>query len=290
MVQATPSYFNWIIYPKIVSVNSFFNLIKKSLVKYRNWCYNASLGQEIDYMIKENNKKIFTYGIRDGIPIALGYFAVSFSLGITAKNAGLTPLQSMLASLLCNASAGEYAGFTSIAAKSSYIEIAIITLIANLRYLLMSFAMSQKISPKTKLRHRLLVGFDLTDEIFGISMAQKGYLNPLYAYGAMLVAIPGWAIGTGIGAFAGSLLPANVVSALSVALYGMFLAIIIPPCRENKILTPITAVCFILSFIASVMPGLSQLSDGTRIIILTVAISAVCAALFPRSQEDEENE
>ena len=241
-------------------------------------------------MIKENNKKIFTYGIRDGIPIALGYFAVSFSLGITAKNAGLSPIQSMLASLLCNASAGEYAGFTSIAAKASYIEIAIITLIANLRYLLMSFAMSQKISPKTKLRHRLLVGFDLTDEIFGISMAQKGYLNPLYAYGAMLVAIPGWTIGTGIGAFAGSLLPANVVSALSVALYGMFLAIIIPPCRENKILTPIIAVCFILSFIASVMPGLSQLSDGTRIIILTVAISAGCAALFPRSEEDEENE
>ena len=182
-------------------------------------------------IIKENNKRIFAAGVRDGIPIALGYFAVSFSLGITAKNAGLTPIQAMIASLLCNASAGEYAGFTSIAAKASYIEIAIITLIANLRYLLMSFAMSQKISPKAKSVHRFLIGFDLTDEIFGISMAQKGYLNPLYAYGAILVAIPGWTLGTGIGAYAGNLLSPSVVSALSVALYGMFLAIIIPPCR-----------------------------------------------------------
>ena len=237
-------------------------------------------------MFTEENKKIFTKGIIDGIPIALGYFAVSFSLGITAKNAGLTPLQAMTASLLCNASAGEYAGFTSIAAKASYIEIAIITLIANLRYLLMSFAMSQKISPKTKTIHRLIVGFDLTDEIFGISIAQKGYLNPLYAYGAMIVAIPGWAIGTGIGAFAGNLLPESIVSALSVALYGMFLAIIIPPCRTNKILTLIVAVCFLASYLASVLPVISTLSDGTRIIILTIAISALAAALFPRKTQE----
>jgi len=236
--------------------------------------------------LNENNKRIFIQGLYDGIPIALGYFAVSFSLGITAKNASLTPIQAMLASLLCNASAGEYAGFTSIAANAGYIEIAIITLIANLRYLLMSFAMSQKISPKTKSIHRLLIGFDLTDEIFGISMAQKGYLNPLYAYGAMLVAIPGWTIGTGIGAFAGNLLPANVVSALSVALYGMFLAIIIPPCRTNKILMLIIAVCFAASYLASVLPGISRLSDGTRIIILTVIISAICAILFPRKDQD----
>lgn len=233
--------------------------------------------------IKESNRQIFIKGIYDGIPIALGYFAVSFSLGITAKNAGLTPIQAMIASLLCNASAGEYAGFTSIAAKASYIEIALITLIANLRYLLMSFAMSQKFSPKTKSIHRFIIGFDLTDEIFGISIAQNGYLNPLYTYGAMVFSIPGWALGTAIGALAGSLLPEAVVSALSVALYGMFLAIIIPPCRKDKILAPIIAICFILSYIASVLPVLSTLSDGTRIIILTVLISGVCAGLFPRN-------
>lgn len=234
--------------------------------------------------LTENNKRLFIKGIYDGIPIALGYFAVSFSLGITAKNAGLTPIQAMIASLLCNASAGEYAGFTSIAAKAGYIEIAIITLVANLRYLLMSFALSQKISPDTKPIHRYLIGFDLTDEIFGISMAQKGYLNPVYVYGAMVFSIPGWASGTAIGAIAGNLLPANIVSALSVALYGMFLAIIIPACRKNGILTLIIAFCFLLSYLASVLPVISTLSDGTRIIILTVVISALAAIIFPKKQ------
>lgn len=240
-------------------------------------------------ILTENNKKIFIKGVLDGIPIAMGYFAVSFSLGITAKNAGLTPLQAMLASLLCNASAGEYAGFTSIAARSGYLEIALITLIANLRYLLMSFAMSQKISPETKAYHRYIIGFDLTDEIFGISIAQKGYLTPIYVYGAMLVAIPGWTIGTGIGAFAGNLLGENIVSALSVALYGMFLAIIIPPCKGNKVLTGIIAVCFLLSYLASVLPVISGFSDGMRIIILTLVISALAALIFPRKNQEEEN-
>lgn len=236
-------------------------------------------------LLKENNKKWFIKGIYDGIPIALGYFAVAFSLGITAKNAGLTPIQAMCASLLCNASAGEYAGFTSIAAKAGYIEIAIITFVANLRYLLMSFAMSQKISPETKQVHRYLIGFDLTDELFGISMAQKGYLNPFYAYGAMVFSIPGWASGTAIGALAGNLLPASIVSALSVALYGMFLAIIIPACRNNKVLTLIIAVCFVASYFASVLPIISSLSDGTRIIILTVVISSLAAIIFPKETE-----
>lgn len=235
-------------------------------------------------LLFENNKKIFIKGIYDGIPIALGYFAVSFSLGITAKNAGLTPLQAMLASFLCNASAGEYAGFTSIAANASYIEIAIITLIANLRYLLMSFAMSQKISPDTKSVHRYLIGFDLTDEIFGISMAQKGYLNPLYVYGAMVFSIPGWAVGTALGALAGNLLPISIVSALSVALYGMFLAIIIPDCRKNKVLSLIIAVCFLSSYIATKLPVISDFSDGTRIIILTIVISVLSAIIFPRKE------
>ncbi|MBE7015601.1 MAG: AzlC family ABC transporter permease [Ruminococcaceae bacterium] len=242
--------------------------------------------------MKEINRKVFIKGIYDGIPIALGYFAVSFSLGITAQNAGLTPIQAMIASLLCNASAGEYAGFTSIATKATYMEIAIITMIANLRYLLMSFAMSQKFSPKTKLLHRLIIGFDLTDEIFGISMSQKGFLNPVYVYGAMLFSIPGWAIGTGIGALAGNLLPPNVVSALSVALYGMFLAIIIPPCRKDKIIAPVIAVCFVLSYLSSILPVISNLSEGTRIIILTVLISSVAAIIFPKDTEegDYENE
>ena len=130
-------------------------------------------------------------GVRDGTPIALGYLAVAFTLGIAARSAGLTAFQGFLASLLNNASAGEYAGFTLIAAGAAYWEVALMTLITNARYLLMSCALSQKFAPDTPLRHRFLVGYDVTDEIFGIAIARPGSLDPYYNYGAMLVAMPG---------------------------------------------------------------------------------------------------
>lgn len=234
-----------------------------------------------------DKKSQFLRGMKDGVPIALGYLAVAFSLGIIAKKAGVTPFQGFLASFLCNASAGEYAGFTLIAAGASYIEMALTTLVANARYFLMSCAESQRLSPKLGLGHRLLIGFDLTDEIFGISIAREGYIHPFYPYGAMAVAIPGWSVGTMLGIIAGSVLPGRLVNALGVALYGMFFAIIIPPARKEKKIAGIIIVCFALSYLFSVLPGLSQLSEGTRTIILTVAIASAAALLFPRKPEDE---
>lgn len=245
---------------------------------------------------QKGNKKIskaavLKLGFVDGIPIGLGYLAVSFSLGIAAKNAGMTAFQSFLASALCNASAGEYAGFTTIAANAAYFEMALITLIANARYLLMSCAMSQRLSYDTPLRHRLLMGFYITDELFGIAVARPGNLNPYYTYGAVLFAAPCWAVGTALGTIAGNLLPLRVVSAFSVALYGMFLAVIIPPARKNKVIGVIVAVCFLASYFASVIPITSQLSDGTRTIILTIIIASAAALLFPVKAETEaENE
>jgi len=150
-----------------------------------------------------DNRQVFREGVRDGMPIALGYFVVSFTLGIAARNAGLDPFQGFLTSFLNNASAGEYAGFTVIAADAPYLEIALITLIANARYLLMSAVVSQKFSPDTPFYHRILVGFDVTDEIFGITVARPGRLNPYYNYGAMSVALPGWSVGTALGIAAG---------------------------------------------------------------------------------------
>ena len=179
------------------------------------------------------SRQVLVNGIRDGIPIGLGYFAVSFSLGIAARKAGLSPFQGFLASLFNNASAGEYAAFTLIAANAGYLQVAIITLIANARYLLMSCALAQRFSPDTPFFHRFLIGYDVTDELFGITIARPGWLNPYYTYGAILVAAPAWSIGTALGIIAGNLLPLRAVSALSVALYGMFLAIIIPPARKS---------------------------------------------------------
>ena len=152
------------------------------------------------------NRRAFRDGARDGVPIALGYFAVSFSLGIVARNVGMTPIQGMITSALCNASAGEYAGFTMIAAGAAYIEMAIVTLIANARYLLMSCAMSQRMDPDMPFFHRLLMAFDITDELFGITIARPGCLNPWYMYGAIALALPGWAVGTALGALAGNLM------------------------------------------------------------------------------------
>ena len=223
-------------------------------------------------------------GVRDGMPIALGYFVVAFTLGIAARNAGLSPFQGFLASFFNNASAGEYAAFIVIAADRPYLEMALITLVANARYLLMSCVLSQRFSPDASIWHRIFVGFDVTDEIFGISAARPAPLDPYYNYGAMLVALPGWSVGTAVGIIAGNALPAAAVSALSVALYGMFLAIIIPPTRKYKVIGMFVAIAFAASFAASVLPVVSELSGGTRTILLTVILAAVAAAKYPRDE------
>lgn len=237
-----------------------------------------------------NAKEAFRDGVRDGIPIGLGYLAVSFSLGITARNIGLTALQGFWASLLCNASAGEYAGFTVIAAGTSYLEMALVILIVNARYMLMSCAMSQRLQPNLPLRHRLVMANYITDEIFGIAIARPGYFNPFYIYGAAMIASPLWAIGTALGTIAGNLLPLRLVSAFSVALYGMFLAVIIPPSRANKILAGIVAFCFAASYATSSLPMLAGISDSTRTIVLTIVIAAAAAVLFPVDAEDGKKE
>lgn len=233
------------------------------------------------------DRKAFKEGIRDGIPIGLGYLAVSFSLGITAKNAGLNWFQGFLASATTYASAGEYAAFTVIAENAAYIQMALMILIANGRYLLMSCSLSQKFSDNTSFIHRLGIGLFVTDELFGINIARPGEINPSYSYGAVLACIPAWAVGTAIGIVAGEVLPVNVVSALSVALYGMFIAIIVPPAREKKSISILVGICFILSYASGKLPAISKLSGGTRIMILTILIAAVAAIVMPIKDEEE---
>ena len=240
-------------------------------------------------MTKEKeHKTAFLEGVRDGIPIALGYFAVAFSLGIAARNAGLTAMQGFVASTLCVASAGEYALFTMIGAGATFLETAILTLITNARYFLMSCALSQRIDPKMRDIHRYTVGAVVTDEIFGISIARPGYLEPAYNYGAISVSVPGWAAGTALGIIMGNLLPANIVSALSVALYGMFLAIIIPPMKKDRAVALCVAGGFALSWLFNTLPALAAVSAGTRTILLTVAIASAAALLFPVKEGEED--
>ena len=233
----------------------------------------------------QEHRRSLRLGARDGVPIGLGYFAVAFSLGIAARNAGLTAIQGFFLSFFGMASAGEYAAITVIAANASYLEMALVTLITNARYLLMSFALSQRMDPAAPLRHRLFVGYSITDELFGIAVARPVPLDPWYCYGSYLVAIPCWASGTAVGVIAGNLLPARVVSALSVALFGMFIAVVVPPAKRDKVIGLFALLSFGASFAASRL--LPMLSGGTRTILLTLLLSGLAATLFPVPDDTE---
>ena len=234
-----------------------------------------------------DRKKWFLKGLRDGIPIMLGYFAVSIALGISARNAGMTAPQATLASALIMASAGQYIGFTLIAASASYAEVMVMEAIANARYLLMSTALSQKVDPRLPLRHRLLMGLWITDEIFGVSVSVEGRLNPYYNYGMAAVATPGWALGTLMGVVLGNVLPVRVVSALSVGLFGMFMSIFVPPMRKNRVIAWLVAVSFAASYAMNALRWFDGISSGMKIILLTVVISLGAALLFPVEGEGE---
>ena len=223
----------------------------------------------------------FAKGMRAGIPIALGYFAVSVALGIAATKAGISSFQAALTSLLINASAGEYAGFSLIAAGASYVEVTIMEAIANARYLLMSASLSQKLKPGTGTLQRLLLGFTVTDEIFGVSIALPVPLDPCFTYGTFCVATMGWTSGTFLGAMLGDILPWRLLSALSVGLYGMFISVFIPEAKKNRVVAALVAISFLLSFACGYLPFLRNLSEGIRVILLTVVISLAAAILFP---------
>ncbi|MCR4707735.1 MAG: AzlC family ABC transporter permease [Clostridiales bacterium] len=237
-------------------------------------------------IMEERRRKSFVSGFAGGLPIGLGYFAVAFSLGIRAKAIGMTPFQGFLVSLLCNASAGEYAGFTAIAAHAGLLEIALVTLVANARYLLMSAALSQKFDPRTPFIHRPLIAFDVTDEIFALGIAREGYLDPWYMYGVFVLPLLGWSSGTALGIVMGSILPARLVSALGVALYGMFIASIVPPAKKDRVVLALVAISFALSGIFAILPGTKEMSDSLRVILLTLILAGAAALLFPREEED----
>lgn len=229
----------------------------------------------------------FKIGLLNGIPIGIAYLAISFSFGIMAMQAGLNVGQSVIMSLTNVTSAGQVAAVGIIASGGSYIELALNQLIINMRYALMGFSTSQKIE-KGKLFHRFFVAFGLTDEIFAISSAKIGKVSPFYYYGAMAVAIPGWVIGTLLGAIAGQLLPNFIVSALGIAVYCMFVAIIIPPAKHNKTLIWVILSAMLLGAAFKYIPFLNKISIGFVIIIITVVVSAVAAIIKPIDDPSED--
>ncbi|MCI5700751.1 MAG: AzlC family ABC transporter permease [Lachnospiraceae bacterium] len=232
----------------------------------------------------------FAAGIRDGIPICLGYIAVSFTFGIMCKNAGISTWQAVLISASNLTSAGQFAGLSLIASAASYVEMAFTQFIINLRYCLMSCALSQKLDTKSPFFHRFFISYGVTDEIFGVSIGRSGKLSPWYSYGCILVSAFGWVFGTFLGIVSGNVLPARAISALSVALYGMFIAVIVPPARVNKIIAGIVIISMVCSLIFQYAPLLSRISSGFRIIILTILIAGAAAYFFPVKDKEDSNE
>ena len=238
-----------------------------------------------------SNFTLFKKGIKNGIPIFLGYLAVSFTFGIQARNMGLASWQAILISATNLTSAGQFAALGVIASAASYVEMALTQVILNLRYCLMSSSLSQRFDTKMSPLHRYFIAYGVTDEIFGVSSAYpQENVPPAYCYGLIAAAWPGWVLGTALGAVSGDILPASVLSALGVALYGMFIALIVPPAKGNKVLLGIVIVSMLLSLVFAVTPILKEISSGFRVIILTLVIAGVAAYFFPIYEEEPQNE
>lgn len=235
-------------------------------------------------------KQEFWQGVRDGIPICLGYVSVSMAFGLTAVLSGLPAWAVVLISLTNLTSAGQFAGANLLVAGGSMVELAVTTLIINIRYFLMSMSVSQKVERRMTLKERLAVSFGITDEIFAVSMQHKGDLSTVYMLGLILTPILGWTGGTLIGAVATSIMPEALSSAMGIALYGMFIAIVVPPAKEQKNVLFTVLLAIGVSMCFSYLPLFRELSSGWSIIIITMLVSAVAATLFPIPLEEEKEE
>lgn len=233
-------------------------------------------------------KSDFFRGISHGIPVALGYLSVSFGFGISAVRSGLSVFEASAISALNLTSAGQAAGIDIIATGGTLLEMILVQLTINIRYSLMALSLSQKLGKKFTTGHRLLASYGITDEIFALCSSQSGMLVPSYMYGMILISAVGWVLGTFLGGYAGQLLPESVSSAMGILLYGMFLAIIIPPSRKQKSVLCVVIAAAVMSIVFRYL--ITFVSSGFAVIICAVAAAVLGAVLFPVHDEEEEQE
>ncbi len=227
----------------------------------------------------------FMKGLRNGIPISLGYFSVSFGFGILCINLGFSPLVASLISLTNLTSAGQVAGVGIMAAGGSLVEMVLTQLVINLRYSLFAISLSQKLDDSFTTPHRIAASFGITDEIFAVSYAQQGYVTPAYMYGVILISALGWVGGTFMGAVMGQIMPESLSAAMGIMLYSMFLAIFIPPAKKERgVLVAVIAAAACSILFNTV---LTFVSGGFAVIISALLSAALCAVLFPIAEEEE---
>jgi len=224
----------------------------------------------------------FAYGLKQGIPIALGYVPVSFTFGLMAVGGGIPGWVAVLISLTNLTSAGQFAGTNLIISGKPLFEIALTTFVINIRYLLMSLSLSQRIAPQTSLLEKCIMSFGITDETFTVASLEKRDISFAYMIGLVSCPYWGWALGTAMGAAISSVLPAGIQNSMGIALYAMFIALIIPNSKKSKAAMVVTLVAIAISSLFTWAPHLKQISSGWSIIIATIAACLIGAVLFPR--------
>lgn len=226
--------------------------------------------------------------MKKGLPIAIGYLSVSFTFGVKAVNDGISVWMATLISLANVTSAGQFAGLSIMVTHGSYIEMAMTTFIINVRYMLMSFSLSQKVEKKMTLRQRLLIGFGITDEIFAVSAMETTPLSASFMYGLISIPLIGWTVGTAAGALASQIMPKPLSMAMELGLYAMFIAIIIPPAKKSKSILFVIGIAIMLQCMFTLMPVLKEISVGFQVILSTLIASSIGACLFPVEEEEKQ--
>lgn len=232
-------------------------------------------------MLKTSKKSEFTDGVKKGIPIGVGYLAVSFTFGIWAVEGGIPIWMVVFISLSNLTSAGQFAGTGLMIAGASFFEIGLSVFVINIRYMLMSLALTQKLSQKTNLLQKLIFGFGVTDEVFAIASTREREVTAYYMYGLISTPILGWTLGTFLGAVTGNLLPERLADAMGIALYAMFIAIIIPPAKKSKAVLGAIIISVAITCALKYIPLFSFITDGFAMIIATVVAASIMAVVAP---------
>lgn len=239
-----------------------------------------------------HEEKSFTKGIKDGLPICFGYLSVAFAFGIFSVESGLSILQAVLISMTNVTSAGQLAAVPIITGGGHLLELIVSQLVINLRYALMSVSLSQKLGQTVSSFDRFVISFMNTDEVFAVSSANKGYVGRRYMYGLILTPFLGWSFGTFLGAGAGNVLPAIITSALGIAIYAMFVAIVVPVASKEKNTLSCVLIAIVLSCVFKFVPLLSRVESGFVVIICAVTASVIMSVVSPVDIKEEviENE
>lgn len=229
---------------------------------------------------------LYKEGLKKGVPICLGYLPVSFAFGVMCVNGGISPIVATIISLTNLTSAGQVAGVTLMMQCASIFEIAFTVLIINLRYILMSLSLSQKIDPKTPWYKRILMSFSITDEIFGIASIEKKEIKLSFMMGLLTTPLLGWVLGTVLGSFFAGMFSEKLLASMDIALYAMFIACVIPVAKKQKNVLFCAVIAIVISCILEYIPIFSFIGLGFKVIIATIIACTVASFVFPMKEDD----